>query len=169
MISASPMTWAQGEATCSPTPPPRPEDDSPPTSPPLSPHHQILEKLFRPTSGSGKALQIILWTCRSSSDQLLLSSTATCLQTAAVQGRSCLLPQAAPGCGSWGASHFPKRCEMLPGCASLHCSLSITQDPFAQQENADQRPDGDQSSYFLRQVRYVANYIYILLLLQKKG
>jgi len=43
------------------------------------------------------------------------------------------------------------------------------QDPFAQLEKADQRPGGDQSSYFLRQVCYIANYIYILLLLQKKG
>lgn len=58
---------------------------------------------------------------------------------------------------------------MPPGHASLRCALPITQDPFAQLEKADQRPDGDQSSYFLRQACYIANYIYILLLLQKKG
>lgn len=57
---------------------------------------------------------------------------------------------------------------MLPGLVSSLCSLPTTHNPFAQLEQADQRPAGDQSSCFLRQVCYVANYIYILLLLQKR-
>lgn len=93
------------------------EDSSPSTRCPLFPHHHILEKLFRPNPEPGGALQTKPQTERSSPDQPsdleklfsptfghLLASLGSCpahlcLQTAATQGRSRLLPHTAPGRG----------------------------------------------------------------------
>lgn len=164
------------------------EDSSPSTRCPLFPHHHTLEKLFRPNPepggalqtkpqterssldqpfGPGEALQPNLWTSPRFPRQLPSTSLPANGSHARKEPPS---PSHRPRTWLRGSIPFSQEVQDAPrACWSSCCSLPITHDPFAQLEKADQRPAGDQSSCFLRQVCYVANYIYILLLLQKEG
>ncbi|KAK2525673.1 hypothetical protein Q9233_008846 [Columba guinea] len=112
-----------------------------------------LEKLFRPTLGPGEALQTNPWAWRSSSDQALdlqklFRPALGHLLASFTSHPAHLLPQPCKegtslSCspGTWPMGSISCSQEVQDATrASLHCSLPITQDPFAQLQTQTKDP-----------------------------